>query len=637
MQGMSDPVSDDPAQKGRTYHYQLGVRYTYLSANRTYTSVRKGDTGAKADNALVVLITNSQVLGRLAWEGHTSAVKQVFLREEPLSENITMSVAESKITDILAKVFSDTIPKLSEREAALYAGTYVNLIKLGMPDPTLDKDLRIGSSVASVVMTVALVGGGLELMAVGIGTDLVLGAIADDIQRDRLKEAAKQALFDDVVLRIVRDSKRRITQVDVRFDGPEVATPALYFHHFANIPIVKLPVCPFAQEWISLTLPEANPIQPTASDFRDEFTKVFDEQPGEAEISCDQPLFLNVQSSELILEDLRWPLDKLDTEDVSLSSRAQGMLDVVFLPYSCGTEGVEGVKEEFRTVQEALTKLGLEEGIDVHVGFVGFHSASPTNAPPNPTNPPPDPTKTPPGPTGDFDTQRLSSDAEPTRNEVNGLQVTDKLTEDLYSGMMYAMNQPVDGQSINMGWRQGAAKMLFPIAVDLPFLPKRFTSEQVAQTAQDLDPVHIYPLVFPLGVPLEHLPFFENLEGLASKTGGEVIKVRNTKNLHESLLKAVKLSIRQHKEEVWRKSNPPYLLYGLGIAVAIIAVLGVAGLLAKSMARTRWATEFVPDADPRLSGEPPAKAWQRDERSTATADPRLSGQTRHRSGPQQKA
>jgi len=321
----------------------------------------------------------------------------------------------------------------------------------------------------------------------------------------------------------------------------------------------------------------------------------------------------------------------------------QGMLDVVFLPYSCGSEGVEGVKEEFRTVQEALTKLGLEEGIDVHVGFVGFHSASPTNAPPspakappNPPNPPPDPTKTRPGQTGSFETQTLSSDAEPTRDEVNRLQVTDKLIEDLYSGMMYAMNQTVDGKSINMGWRQGAAKMLFPITNDEPIISKRFTFEQVTQVAQDLDPVHIYPLVFPTSSLAWLNPSVQNLTALANATGGEVIKVPDTKDLHINLLKAVKLSIRQHKEEVWRKSNPPYLLYGLGIAVAVIAVLGIAGLLSKTMRRPRWATEFAPDADPRLCGEPPAKARQRDERSAAAADPRLSGQTRHRRDPRRK-
>lgn len=294
---------------------------------------------------------------------------------------------------------------------------------------------------------------------------------------------------------------------------------------------------------------------------------------------------------------------------------AQGMLDVVIVPYSCGPAGPAEVKEEFRKLHDSLALLGKEQAIDIHMGFVGFYPAGSEKA---------------------FGADVLSADWQPTREDVNELKVTNALKEDLYSGMMYAMDQSVGDESVHMGWRPGAAKMLFPIAVDLPFLPKRFTSEQVAQTAHDLDPVHIYPLVFPLGVPLEHLPFFENLAGLASKTGGEVINVRNTKNLHESLLKAVKLSIRQHKEEVWRKANPPYLLYSLGIAVAVIAVLGIAGLFAKSMRRPRWATEFVPDADPRLSGEPLAKARQRDERSTATADPRLSGQTRHRRDPQRK-
>lgn len=153
--------------------------------------------------------------------------------------------------------------------------------------------------------------------------------------------------------------------------------------------------------------------------------------------------------------------------------------------------------------------------------------------------------------------------------------------EDLYGALMYAMNETVGGRQIDMGWRPGAAKVMLPIGDEPPDDPdwEGRTLADVARTAEALDPVHMYPLLMPKQGNRFLDPAVSALGRLADATGGELVRVGGASELPGQLVNTIKQAVRRHRNEVWRATHPPYLLYGVLGAIVLLAVLGVGGLL----------------------------------------------------------
>jgi hypothetical protein len=182
--------------------------------------------------------------------------------------------------------------------------------------------------------------------------------------------------------------------------------------------------------------------------------------------------------------------------------------------------------------------------------------------------------------------------------------------EDIYAAMMFGMNERVNGQTCEMGWRQGAAKVAIPIG-DEPASTETFTLDRVAAVCEALDPVRVYPIILPSHGPSWLDGTVRSMEALAAATGGRVIKATSSHDVPDALVAAIQLAIRRHKEEVWRKANPPYALYGFGGVIAVVVLVGLALLLASMRRRA------VPASAPVATGELPG----------GRADPRLTGES----------
>ncbi len=256
---------------------------------------------------------------------------------------------------------------------------------------------------------------------------------------------------------------------------------------------------------------------------------------------------------------------------------AHGLLDVVIAIDKSGSmaDDIECVQRGVDTILGEMAALAQQQNISLQVGLVLFSYTGEGNV---------------------FETCPLSVDIEAARQFVAGLNPQEVGgDEDLYSALMYAMNEPVEGQQIDMGWRTGAAKIAIPITDEAP-KSDNFNVLQVAQVAEDLDPVHMYPLIMPQG-PLTWLDSTESsLKELARVTGGEAVKVQDAEALPRAIVDAVALAIRRHKEEIYRQENPPYLLYGVAGGMGGVLLLFVAGLL--FLRRRRVELHNVPSALP---------------------------------------
>ena len=45
-----------------------------------------------------------------------------------------------------------------------------------------------------------------------------------------------------------------------------------------------------------------------------------------------------------------------------------------------------------------------------------------------------------------------------------------------------------------------------------------------------------------------------------------------------ALVETVKLAVQRHRDEVWRQSHPPYLLYGVAVAMVGVIVFALFGV-----------------------------------------------------------
>lgn len=306
----------------------------------------------------------------------------------------------------------------------------------------------------------------------------------------------------------------------------------------------------------------------------------------QTEISVDAK-----SASSLTDEPISWRKDYNDRNHViTISFQAgqlpsdEGMLDVVVLIDKSGSmsDDVEVVKQQVDTLLNRLAALAEQENISLQVGLVTFMYTGTDNV---------------------FEVSPLTEDTGPIRQFITQLSSQDVHgDEDLYAAMMYAMNEPVNGKKIEMGWRHLAAKIAIPVTDEMP-KEDTFTLAEVAQTALNLDPVHVYPLVMPKS-PLSWLdPAVSSLKELASATGGEAVQVESAEKLPDAIIAAVKLAIRRHKEEIWRKENPPYVLYSVGAGIGAIIALALVVLLVRGIGRVPAAEVASVSADARLTGQ----------------------------------
>ena len=174
----------------------------------------------------------------------------------------------------------------------------------------------------------------------------------------------------------------------------------------------------------------------------------------------------------------------------------------------------------------------------------------------------------------------LTTDVRTIRNAIAQINITDAGVgkggnEDIYGALMFAMNRTVGGRQIDMGWRTGAAKIIFPIGDEPPDDPdwENRTLADIAYAAKELDPVHMYPLLMPKQGSSFLDPTVASMERIANATGGQVIRVGSADELPEAIVSTVKLAVRLHRDEVWRQENPPYIMYGAAGAMILMIIL----------------------------------------------------------------
>lgn len=186
----------------------------------------------------------------------------------------------------------------------------------------------------------------------------------------------------------------------------------------------------------------------------------------------------------------------------------------------------------------------------------------------------------------------LTSDIDQVRRNIQNIRIENSNlgaggNEDLYGAMMYAMNQLVGGQQVDMRWRAGAAKILVPVGDEPPDEPdwEGRTLANVARVARALDPVHVYPVILPKQRGSFLNPTIRAMRRIARKTGGQTIQVSSAEELPPTLVDTVKLAVRRHRDEVWRTQHPPYFLYAVLIGTTAIIVLTVTIYLLRTVFR----------------------------------------------------
>jgi hypothetical protein len=211
----------------------------------------------------------------------------------------------------------------------------------------------------------------------------------------------------------------------------------------------------------------------------------------------------------------------------------------------------------------------------------------------------------------------LSSDVDTVRDNIQAISVDDLAkgrtgNEDMYAAMAYAMDQKVGGKTMEpkMGWRDGAAKIMIPMGDEPPDDPdwEGRTLADIAEVAENLDPVHMYPLILPKSGPDFLNPTVSAMKEIAKATGGEITRVESAQALPDALVSTVKLAVRRHREEVWRKENPPYALFaitgilgGLAVLATLAAVVGQFRQRRRAAAAKATMAEQAPD--PALTGQ----------------------------------
>jgi len=282
----------------------------------------------------------------------------------------------------------------------------------------------------------------------------------------------------------------------------------------------------------------------------------------------------------------------------------QGMLDVVVCIDRSGSmmDDIQAIKDASDATLADLDSLAKSNNFTLAVGLVLYTRHDEP---------------------GWIQVNILSPDIAAVRRNIQAIQITDPSlgkggNEDIFGALMFAMNQTVGGQSLvkvgndrGMGWRQGAAKIIIPIGDEPPDDPdwEGRTLDQVSKVAEALDPVHVYPLLVPKPGSGFQPATVAGMQRVAGATGGQVIRVSSARLLPAEIVGTVKLAVRRHREEVWRKMHPPYGLYATaaGMGLLVLVALALAGLSIRRRHQRLCAVAAQVHIDPLLTGGLPWK------------------------------
>ena len=285
----------------------------------------------------------------------------------------------------------------------------------------------------------------------------------------------------------------------------------------------------------------------------------------------------------------------------------EGMLDVLFCIDTTGSmaDDIKAVQEASQEIIRQLTDYCSQNNISVQLGLVTYQDHT-------------DAVRYAGKPEAAWLRKwPMTSNAESIRANILAIRITGAgvggdLPEDLYAALMCAMDRRADwdGNTVDMGWRKGAAKIALVMCDAPPHVEdfEKRTLATVAARALELDPVHVYPLIMPKWGPDFLDPTLYAMEDLADATDGEVTRVGSAEQLPDALIATVKLAIRRHREELWRKENPPYALFAIAGILSGLAVLATLAAVASQFRERRRAAaaqasmaEQAPD--PALTGQ----------------------------------
>ena len=257
---------------------------------------------------------------------------------------------------------------------------------------------------------------------------------------------------------------------------------------------------------------------------------------------------------------------------ISQSQKNIGMLDCVFCIDKSGSmmDDINTVKEQSDNFLKLLSQYCTENNISFQIGLITYcRHDDPVNW---------------------LEYWPMTSDVAKIRQNISEMTITNANlgnagNEDTYAALSFGMDLPVQGKVANMGWRQGAAKIILPITDEPPDDPdfEKRTMRDVVKRAAELDPVHFYPLLLPKPTLGFLDPAIRALDSLATATDGKITRIRNASELPQALVSTIKLAVERHKREVWRKEHPPYTLFAVAIGMGCIIILASLFLLYKAI------------------------------------------------------
>ena len=260
------------------------------------------------------------------------------------------------------------------------------------------------------------------------------------------------------------------------------------------------------------------------------------------------------------------------TPEASGKSSQIGMIDCVFCIDKSGSmmDNIDMVKSQSDMFLKKLSEFCKANNISCQIGLVTYTRHS-------------DP--------GEWlEHWKLADDVQQIRSNIFSITITNPNlggagNEDTYAAMAFAMDLPVQNKVAAMGWRKDCAKIIMPITDEPPDDPdfEKRTFQDVVNRAGELDPVHVYPLVLPKPALGFLNPAVSSMKKLAAATDGKVTHIEEANKLPSALVETIKVAVERHKLEVWRKENPPYLLYALYLGFGFIIILIALVVLIKAI------------------------------------------------------
>lgn len=585
---------------GMTWHYKLTKRYTYQVVSTTLTHVQSG----VPDRATIVLLTDIDELGRLA--GARVNQSEKWNRVQEVTERTTVGTAKTMTATVVASVLKEPLKK---GWAAVGASTAaVNLIYLSVFEPTRQIDSEVlevmGLESAVCMIIHATVHSTRMEIGLAVTAGLAIHQLDKWLVRRELRRKVAEALFDDIDVRYVWGEESQITHVEINPRGDTVS--GLYLA--APVSEQKLwdpvPACLIRDRWNRFPIPHSLPLEKLNENAGFISSAWIPERRGSSYVVTDVQTKLAeaIQGGHafLICDTFvigRRKMERLVQTLTPINEPSQmGKLDCVFCIDKSGSmeDDIESVRKASDRIIQQLDDFAVKNDISLQVGLVTYSRHD-------------DPDW--------INAWRLTSDTQKMRDNILDIKITDlglgaSGNEDLYGAMMYAMDMKVGGKQLKMGWRHGAAKIAIPIGDEPAADPdwEGRTLSVVTRRADELDPVHVYPLILPKSGPSFWDPTVRSMERLAEATGGVTTQVESAAELPDAIVAAVKLAVRRHRAEVWREENPPYGLFAAAGAISTLAVLGLGMAVVAQWRRRRQlekgaAATLSARTDPELTGQ----------------------------------